>query len=421
MPKKVPSQFTGRFSVNPKKSSTRTKNVSASLSSAKESAPLREHLKDEPVPSQVRKRKLSGKESGGSETRISPQPSDNAEVSNVYGQQLEEQPPTKTPKTQMNEQTILQDQTTVVTRESGPNDSRASERISNREPETFPLSFGIHQYHEEALAILRNGWQSRGISQPDITGIARSLADRAATVPDAETILFPRYVPRAILDYASQQPQAIDYMLQAFCASLKLLPNSLTNRGPGGTEATITQMKWLLIEHVHGFDGFLLPGSPAIIDQEDHSNVKFQPTSVSSHLEGVLRQIGDWRWQRRMWFIAAAGQARCFSLDILRKRVGQQIEALIDAGLNPKRKRWSKVDMIGACILLRGCANSLKAHVPTSKVKIFAWKASLERFLSHDEDDRDHDFVIKAHAAVRNPPLAWRYILEIWLTRISFH
>ena len=406
MPKKVPSEYTGRFSVKPKKPTSKLKEPSTSPSREKEPAALAENLGDEPVPCQERKRKLSGDNVEETEEGSSSQTRDEAEVLDIYSQQLEVQPPAKKRKFQMAEQIDVQGQQVVMTRDSEPTDSQLQEQTPYREPETIPGPAATHQYHREALEILRNSWQRRIPSQPDIHGLSRALADRATNCLDAETILFPRYVTTAIMDYAAQQPQALDYMLQAYAGCLKLLPNSITNKHAGGTDATITQLKWLLIKEVSGFHGFLLQESSATIDVEDHSNLKFRYESVSSNLEGVLTQIRDWKWQRRLWFVAAASQARCFSLDILRKKVGQQVEALIDAGLNRKQERWSKVDMLGACVLLRGCAQSLKSHVPSSRVKIFTWKESLEKFMLQDEESWDNDFVIKAHAAVRNPLLA---------------
>ncbi len=408
MPKKVPSEYTGRFSVKPKKSSSRTKDEAfTSPSREKEPSSLAEGLRDEPVPLQERKRKLSGHDDEEGEGGASSQTRDDAGGLNTYSQQLEVQPPTKKSRFQMTEQNHLQGRQIVMTGDDVQDESQLHQHVSTREPETFPGPPATHQYHEEALQILRNGWECRGPLQPNIEGIAQALADRATNVPNAETILFPRYVPKGILRYAAQQPQAIDYMLLTYSESLKLLPDSLTNQHAGGTAATITQLKWLLIQEIHGFHGFLLQDSPAIIDLTDHSDITFQHDSVSSNLDGVLAQIRDWKWQRKLWFVAAASQARCFSLDILRKKVGEQIEALIDAGLDRKQKRWSKVDMLGGCVLLRGCAKSVRSHVPTSKIKIFAWKQALEKFMLQDEDSWDNDFVIKAHAAVRDSPLAY--------------
>ena len=265
----------------------------------------------------------------------------------------------------------------------------------------------LQQYQEEAVAILRAGWQSVDNVQPDVEGTAQTLADRASNVPDADTLLFVQYIVRAMHKYASEHPRAIDFMLLAFSEAIKLLPDAFLDQHGRGPEATLTQLRRLLVTEVNGFDGSLRPHGPATIDTEDRSNLKFRYSQVSADLSAVLDQIHDWRVQRKTWFIAAAAQSRCFALEILRKGNGEHIESLIDAGLNRRSSQWSKANMLGACILLRGCAKSLNAGVPTSGIKLYAWKASLDKFLLQDDETWDNDFVIKAHAAVKN--LSFRY------------
>ena len=408
MPKKVPSQFTGRFSIKPKKSSSKSKNVASTSSSQEpESAPLSapepvslpENLRDEPIPFQKRKRKLSGE--SGAEEGTSIQTRDPGESLDVYSQQLEVQPPPKRCRYHMTEQSETQVEQAGILGE--PNQS-VDQQARIRLPSTLPNPKEPHQYQDEAIAILKTGWQCADDAQPDIEATAQALANRASNVPDADTLLFVRYIVRAMQCYASEHAQAIDFMLLAFSEAIKLLPDSFLDKHGNGPDATITQLKWLLIDQVNGFDGFLLPNSPATFDLEDRSNLKFQCSQLSSNLPGVLSQIHDWRFQRKMWFISAAAQSRCFALEILRKKNGEHIESLIDAGLNRRSSQWSKVNMLGACILLRGCAKSLNAGVPTSGIKVYAWKASLDKFLLQDDETWDNDFVIKAHAAVESPP-----------------
>ena len=410
MPKKVPAEFTGRFSVKPKQSSSRSKKVaSASPPHEEEAIPLRNTLRDDPTPIQERKRKSSGDSGQEGEGSSSVENRDDVEELDTYIQQLEVQPPFKKRIVQVTEQTEPQDQLAAISDHTGRSESQAEHWARDREPETLPGPREHHGYQEEALAIIKDGWQSHDRPQSGIEVAAQALANRAANVPDAETLLFPRYVARAMLEHASQQPQALDFMLLVFSEVIKLLPDSLVNKHSSGSDTTISALKWLLIGESSGFDGFLLPNSTATIDVEDRSDLNFQPGQVNANLEGVLSQIRDWGFQRKLWFISSATQARCFSLEILRRKLGQKIESDIDDGLNRKQGRWSKADMIGACILLRGCAKSLKAEVPSCRIKIFAWKASLEKFLLQDEDSWNNDFAIKAHAAVRETSLACKY------------
>ena len=404
MPKKVPSEFTGRFSVKPKKSSSKPENA-GSISPSSKLATLPDSLRDEPISLRERRRKLigNGVEEGHKGTSV--QDRDDVEELNTYSQQLEVQPPSKKRMLQVAEQTELQDQHGAIFSNPGQSEYSAHEPERKREPETLPGPQESYQYQEEAFAILKNGWQGNDHSRTGIEATAQALANRAASVPDAETLLFPRQIVRAMLVHASNQPQTLDFMLLTFSEAIQMLPRTLTDKHGSGSDTTITQLKWLLIGEFRGFDGFLLPDSSATIDVEDRSNLKFQQAQIKANLGGVLSQIRDWRFQRQIWLVASATKARCFALEILRRKLGEQIESAVDDGLNRKHERWSKVDMLGACILLRGCARSLKANVPTSKVKIFSWKTSLENFLLQDDESRDNDFVIKAHAAVRKAPL----------------
>lgn len=270
-----------------------------------------------------------------------------------------------------------------------------------REPGTLPGPKEHHPYQDDVLAILRNAWPAPEGAKPDIVRTAQTLASCAASVPDGDVLLLVQNIVRAMQQYASEQLQAIDFLIQTYSKTITLLPKSFIDQDGTDSESTITQLRWLLIEEVNGFDGFLLPNSPGTTGTDDRSNLKFEYSRVSADLNGVLAQIRDWKYQRKMWLIAAATQSRCFALDILRKKNGENIESLIVIGLNRNHARWSKVDMLGACILLRGSAKSLNAGVSTSSIKIFAWKALLDKFLLQDDETWDNDFVIKAHAAVR--------------------
>lgn len=412
MPKKVPSQFTGRFSIKPKKISPKSKTVASASSSqepepaqssasgpAPEVAPLIEKFRDEPTPFHERKRKLSGESEPEEGTMLGLEGC--RESLAIYSQQLEVQPPLKGRKHQITEQSEMQVEQAAILGES---ERTSDQRAPLRQPHTSQSPREPHHHPEEAIAILKAGWQGRNGAQPDIKGTAKALASRVSNAPDADIRLSVRHIVQAMHEYAYEHPRAIDFMLLAFSEAIKLLPDSFLDQHGHGPEATLTQLKWLLIDGVNGFDGFLLRDSQGVIDPEDLSNLKFEDSHVSGKdIMEMLHQINHWRFQRQAWLMAAAAQSRCFALEILRKKNGEHIESLIDAGLNRRSAQWCKANMVGACILLRGCAKSLNAAVPTSGIKVFAWKASLDKFLLQDEETGNNDFVVKAHAAVEIP------------------
>lgn len=410
MPRKVPSQFTGRFSIKPRRPSLKSKSVTSPSSSheveagplsAKESVlsveedplPLVEKLRDEPIPFYKGKRKRNPKSKA--EAGVSVNLGDGHGLDRCHQQEEEVQLPPKRRKHQITEKTDLQ-----VEQATTSNDPDQQRRMSSLD--TLPSPRRSHQYQEEAKAILRAGWQSIDKIQPDVEETAQRLVERALNVPDDTTMTFMQCTVQAIHKYASEHPRAIDFMLLAFSEAINRFPESFLNQHSHGhgPEATITHLKWLLIDDDSGFDGLLRSDSLGVADTEDCSNLKFQYNQVNMDLSAVLYQIHDWRFQRKRWLIAAAAQSRCFALEILQKRNGEHIESLIDAGLNRRSNQWCKANMIGACILLRGCAKALNAGVPTSGIKLYAWKASLEKFLLQDDDTWDNDFVIKTHAAV---------------------
>ena len=145
------------------------------------------------------------------------------------------------------------------------------------------------------------------------------------------------------------------------------------------------------------------PKSIGSLDTADRSNILFKSGNVERDLDRVLHQIEEWKKERTSWIIAAAMQSRCFSLGIMRVNDGRQIEALIDSGLNSGQSRWGKVDLIGACIMIRGCGNSVLEHLGSEAkhVKLDSWKSTLESSLQHDKGSASSvDFVVTYHASV---------------------
>ena len=403
MPKNIPSQFTGRFSIKPKKSSSKLRNATsapdaqdAPSMSPPSSECLPDNLRDEQPTFHERKRKLSSEGEPSGKVKA-PARNDKDELG-IYSQQLEVQSP---PDQHMSD----------LTEQSEPQEAASSTTTGERSAHCYPpsqvSSLEIeepHQYQIDTASLFRTTWKAAGEGQPSISAAARTLSRRVTTATDPGAGNYVWSIIRAFKHVTSEEPQALDCTLQIYCEAIKIFPDSVVNKYGNGSEATIQQLKWLLIEEVNGFDGFLLPNSAAKVDTADRSSLKFKYADVDANLDGVLAQIHDWRYQRRMWLIATAGMARLFSLNILRRKNGEHIESLIDSGFSRKQPCWSKADMVGACTMLRGCARSLlKVLVEKgAERKLSVWKNALERFLLQDDETWDNDFIVKAHAAVSN-------------------
>lgn len=262
-------------------------------------------------------------------------------------------------------------------------------------------------------------------NQPDYSSPAKALAQHTAKAKNPSPGVYIWSTILAIHQYSSTTPQALDFMLLVYAAACNQFPNTVSNEYGHGPTAGLQQLKWWLVEEADGFQGILMPPkSIARLDAADRSNILFKGSSVERDLDQVLSQIEEWRKERTSWIVAAAMQSRCFSLDIMRVNDGRQIKALIDSGLNSGQSRWGKVDFIGACIMIRGCAKSLLDH-PSSEAKhgrLDSWKSTLVSFLRHDEESSSGvDFVVTYHASVSALSTVVATQAEIKLTNSSLH
>ncbi len=262
-----------------------------------------------------------------------------------------------------------------------------------------------HPYQQQTLDLLSAAWTSESVgNQPISKTSAKTLAQFTAEAKEPSSAVYIWSTILAIHQYASSSPQALDFMLLVYASACKQFPNTVSNEYGHGPAAGTQQLKWWLVEEADGFQGFVMPPKNlGSVDTADRSNLLFSGSKVDNDVDRVLSEIGEWREERTSWIVAAAMQARCFSLDIIRVNDGRQIKALIDSGLNREQSRWSKASFIGACIMIRGCAESLFDHQggEGTIAKLDNWKIALESFLRHDEKSSSSvDFVVTYHASV---------------------
>ena len=261
----------------------------------------------------------------------------------------------------------------------------------------------LHPYEQQVIDLFSTAWTCKSGVDSDPSVPAKKLAQYVTEAKDPSPGVYLWSAILAIQRYASSCPQALDFMLLAYASACEQLPATVSNEYGRGPAAGLQQLKWWLIEEADGFQGTLFPtSSTGTVTATDCSNLSFTRKEVDQDIDRVLLQVEEWREERTKWVIAAAMQARCFSLNIIRINDGRQIETLIDSGLHREQSRWSKAGFIGACVLIRGCAKSLIDHLSGigKHDKIDSWTDMLKRFLQHGEDSSDPDFVVTCHASV---------------------
>lgn len=263
----------------------------------------------------------------------------------------------------------------------------------------------LHPYQQQVLDLLSSAWISRlAGNRLEYSSIAKDLAQHAAEAKDPSSGVYIWSTILAIHQYANTSPRALDFMLQIYASACNQFPKTVSNEYGYGPTAGLQQLKWWLVEEAAGFQGVLMPPNCiGSIDAADRSNIVFKSSDLDRDVDRVLAQVEEWREERTAWIIAAAMQSRCFSLDIMRVNDGRQIESLIESGLDRTRGRWSKADLLGACIMIRGCGKSLLDHVGRKGKEgmLESWKGGLESFLRHDQESSSGvDFGVTYNASL---------------------
>ncbi|KAI9704914.1 MAG: hypothetical protein M1836_006694 [Candelina mexicana] len=195
----------------------------------------------------------------------------------------------------------------------------------------------------------------------------------------------------------------------------ELFPEAVENTYGNGKDAGQFNLHWTLIEESQRFQGLVQPDIGEA-DAEDASNINFNEQDLKERTTDVLTKIENWRGDRQDLLIWMATQARSYSLGAVElNNVGSRASALsairfgLDtAGVVKKSSRpWSKTDFLAACILLRGCAKSLKqAYEAVGQGDVVVdWVNQFGLFIQSDKQagngrNRDNDFVLKYNAAL---------------------
>ncbi len=399
MPKNVPPEFVGRFSIKPKRLPKR--GTSSSAIPTEKSNVLPEQSSH--------RRKLSEQ----SEAVTSPQ-SESSNSPSIFTERRFSSNTIPSGTTSEREKSILSPDIESFTRQASAEDDLAESynqlaRFTAQVPSpriqspygASSTSHEPHPYEREIYHIFASSWSQRIESRrPYIMTAAKALAYgvEKATEPGPEVYIL--CIIQALKHYVSDQPHALDFLLLAFDQAAKLFPDTIVNEYGRGPSAGIQRMHSWLVDESKGFQGIRSPDNLGSLSITDSANLCFHLTDVTANLDKVLDQIQDWKRQRTSCIITAAMYTRSFALGLMRVEDGRQIESLINAGLVRTQSRWSVAGLISACLLLRGCAKALLEGdtVEIAREKLTTLRRALEEFIVGDGE-----FGVKAHATVSLP------------------
>ncbi|KAI9797303.1 MAG: hypothetical protein M1835_001321 [Candelina submexicana] len=225
-------------------------------------------------------------------------------------------------------------------------------------------------------------------SSSNVDGPAKALSDLIAN-----SSLPSEWIHISVMTLhtcAMEHPKSLDHLLKICSAACELFPAAVENTyvQPDIGEA----------------------------DVEDASNINFNEQDLKERTTDLLTKIENWRGDRQDLLIWMATQARSYSLGAVElNNDGSRASALsairfgLDtAGVVKKSSRpWSNTDFLAACILLRGCAKSLKQAFEAvgQGDAVVDWVNRFGLFIqSHKQAsngrNRDNDFVLKYNAAL---------------------
>ena len=265
-----------------------------------------------------------------------------------------------------------------------------------------------------AFSIYAQGWETSIDQVISAREAASQLCDLVMESSDAYGCIYSSI--DALQQFACEAPSAIDYGLDVVSQAATKSPESIEHNYGKGRQGVMNILKWYLVEFSTFFQGHVPPfgiGKETTDDRDSRegSNLTFQRSEVSNSKPVVLRKLHDFQRARLGIIVLMAMQARCHSKGLARlnrgQHVGDHAVVSINNALDPFHNgtpRWSKVDFIACCILLRGCAKSLIDALPTEMrdPTVAKWVEGFTSFLQSDEGttNLDDDFVVKVHAAV---------------------
>ncbi|KAL9638463.1 MAG: hypothetical protein Q9164_001542 [Protoblastenia rupestris] len=258
------------------------------------------------------------------------------------------------------------------------------------------------QIEQEVYLTFAAKYFHRNTAPPAVLDMAGTLAKGVNDAVQTSPAVYIWSILRAIKRFATDSPASIDFLIATFAIISKKFPETMVTEQGCGLTAGLTPLQAWLDEECSGFRGEVMAGDIATPSVADPSDNESQYARVTANFDGVLSKIQEWKQQRTSCIIVSAIQSRAFALDLLRKDDGRQVENAINSGVARKRRGWSKVAFISSCVLLRGCAKSLfeRGGAEEAERKRQTLKKALQGLLLEDADTWDDCFIVKAHATV---------------------
>ena len=437
MPKNVPAEFTGRFSIKPKPSRSRPKAASIKPSSEEAtSSSLPDSLRDESALFHERKRRKEEDHSTSDRSSLSASPSQEIDDElGQYSQQLDVQSPHYQRTKRHGEQ---------VSRPFRPKHQTSSIDIHTTSRPEGKLSTD----REKVLQIFRSAWTRPSSGRLDASATAHRLAHFYSLSTKVNQVAeVSRGVISALVEFISKHPRSIDFVLTSFDEAVKLLFAKETT-ATGSTQIHDHTSSQVLINEFRecilhqnsrlrrssksllSRTGGIEPAK-GILDATDQSNLKPKNSRVQANLKDVMIHVKTRRLQRRNWILTAAIHARCLANGISGIEGGwRRLVSEIDNALNQSRRQrhqrphhhlqeqqqrarpilierstdedFPESHMIGACIMLRGSAKSLMKAMNDASAdadgdnsapidaeeQLEEWKTALESFLLPPSEQR---------------------------------
>lgn len=282
-------------------------------------------------------------------------------------------------------------------------------------------------YGVAAFRIFAESWHARYAA----TTIEESSHQLRQVIVDSEDVEEAVYCAvNALHRFACKAPSALDHALDILGQGLSQLPETPEFSNGKRVDDAFDILKWWFIEWSARFRGSAY-SSPA--DHTKHSksdaeqtkdctNVYFEASELvgSSGLDGVLERVRNLQSARLEFVVAKAMQARSHSKGISHLSCTKFAIPLINNALEPSTPGqipiWGKTELVGSCVLLRGCARTLIDKIPAEsrEQKIAEWIEKLGKFLYYDPcGTMGGDFILKIHVAVCLSPWRWRCLLTV--------
>lgn len=158
---------------------------------------------------------------------------------------------------------------------------------------------GLVPYQQEVCDLFVSEWSRKAQgSQPDIHRTAQIIAFSTSRAKDPAPSTYIWSSILAIHQFATSNPEAIDFVVRAFTEAIKLFPDSVSNEYGNGPSAGFKELRWWLIDEANCFNS-VEPSNPAgTLDPNDKSNIIFREEEVDDRLDAVLGQIQEWRVER---------------------------------------------------------------------------------------------------------------------------